>query len=88
MEDEQHCKESAMGALALFVATFIGSSTFIWYDSKNKVAYQELSTHDTPHDLLPSGMSQYNIRTDSELELMGVDQPPPYDDQLNLPAFS
>ncbi len=76
MEDEEHCKESAFGAMILFIITFVGSLTFNWYDSMNKERWQALSQDDT-HELLPRGMSSYNFRTDSELELMGVDTPSP-----------
>ena len=87
MEDEQNCKENAIGALALFIVTFIGSLTFQWFDSKSRDRWEQLSTED-PNDLLPSGMSRYNIRTDSELELMGIDTPPLDENHINLPAIS
>ena len=87
MEDEQRCKDNAMGALALFIVTFIGSLTFQWFESKTRDRWQQLSTED-PYDLLPRGMSMYNIRTDSELELMGIDTPPLNENDINLPSIS
>ena len=69
LEDEEQCKNSASGALALFIVTFIASITFVWYDSVNKVQYTEVSEHE---ELLPRGMSIYNVRTDSGLELPDV----------------
>ena len=68
LEDEEKCRESAVGALALFLVTFVSSIGFIWYDSRNRYRWDEIATEED-HDLLPRGMSAYNIRTDSEIEL-------------------
>ncbi len=71
LEDEEHCKDSAVGALGLFIVTFVSSITFIWYDSYNRYNWTEVATHEE-RDLLPRGMSSYNVRTDSEVELMDI----------------
>lgn len=81
MENEEHCKESALGALFLFIITLIGSLTFNWYDSRNKERWHEISQHDD-HDLLPRGMSAYNFRTDSELELISPSQHESYHEDI------
>ena len=71
IEDEKLYKENATGALALFITTFISSTTFIWYDSKNKEQWDR-ENEEEHLSLLPRGMSDYNVRNDSELELNDI----------------
>lgn len=94
LEDEEYCKDSAKGALGLFIVTFLGSITYLWFDSRNKVEWQHIPTSES-HELLPRGMSFYNVRIDSEVELMGLGDDNDIDDGsstdsggFNLPPLS
>jgi hypothetical protein len=87
LEDEERCKDSAVGALGLFIVTFVSSITFLWYDSYNRDNWIEVATHEE-RDLLPRGMSSYNVRTDSEVELMDISDTPGQDHDIGLPQIS
>ncbi len=87
--EEELCADNAKGAIGLFVVTFISSITFIKYDAWNYEQWEAI-TMDEDRDLLPRGMSQYNVRTHSEIELLGVASLPSVDDddQIDLPEIS
>jgi len=84
--EEELCAENAKGAVGLFVVTFISSITFIKYDSWNNERWEAI-TMEEDRELLPRGMSQYNVRTHSEIELLGVTSLHD-DDQIDLPEIS
>lgn len=71
IEDEKLYKHNAAGALFLFIFTFASSIIFLNYDKRKKEQF-DLVGGDEHHSLLPRGMSDYNVESDSELELNDI----------------
>jgi hypothetical protein len=89
-DNEEEFAGNAAGATVLFIVTFVSSITMIKYDSWNREQWDQVALEDDV-SLLPRGMSEYNVRTDSELEMSDFNSSHSTHSasgQINLPEIS
>jgi len=73
LDDYEVCKDSAFGAMWIFIMTFAVSVIYIVYESSSKPPYEEVD-HREERPMLPPGMTDYRVNSEVELsELMHAD---------------
>lgn len=70
LDDYDQSKDNALGAMWLFIAIVLISTAYMGYESSTQHSYDLVEEEDRPN--LPRGMSSYNYREDSDVELIPI----------------
>lgn len=78
LEDIDHCKKNAYGAMWLFIVNAATCAAYLIYSKHSKPRWENIDPHEG-RPILPPGMTDYVVNTELELSRLN-----PYRDELPI----